>query len=189
MMDWIKQHAAASAAAAVGATAAGSVLVYVYVLPPQPADTPPKPEIQDELGQYPARFRLFYSGKIHTYGEWSSARREIIKENIIGHLSELCDITIKANGECKLLPDYDKKELGSNHDPRVIFRLHERDNRYAMIETYYHGTVKGVTWGQLESVGKELPHSDRRHKTRYGCKQHGRSRDVDERVVVHLEAA
>lgn len=106
-------------------------------------------ENQDELGQYPARFILRYSGKVHTHGQWSSAETRTIKENIFGHLSEICDITVKANGECKLLPDYDKKELGSNHNSRVIFRLHERDNRYAMIETYYHGTVKGVTWAQL----------------------------------------
>ncbi|CDK97848.1 exported protein of unknown function [Magnetospirillum gryphiswaldense MSR-1 v2] len=151
MMDWIKQHAAASAAAAVGATAAGSVLVYVYVLPPQPADTPPKPAIQDEQGQYPARFILHYSGQINTHGEWSSARRSIIEEKIFGHLGEICDITIKANGECRLIPFYDPKQLGGvgGMDARVIFRLHERDNRYAMIETYYHGTVKGVTWTQL----------------------------------------
>jgi len=151
MMDWIKQHASASAAAAVGATAAGSVLVYVYVLPPQPADAPPKPAIQDELEQYPARFRLFYSGQINTHGQWSSAQATTIKEKIFGHLSEICDITIKANGECRLIPAYDPKQLGGvgGMDARVVFRLHERDNRYAMIETYYHGTVKGVTWGQL----------------------------------------
>lgn len=158
MMDWIKQHLAASVA---GSVAAAGAVIYVVVVPaPPPVSAPPqqqeetgKPDVQDEGGlpQFPPKFLLSYRGIVNQHGEWSHQERRTISEDIRGHLGDFCDTSEKADGACALIAPYDPKQLGiGGSAPRVNFRLHERDHRYAVIETYYHGTVKGVTWPQLQ---------------------------------------
>lgn len=167
IMDWIKQHTA-SVAAVCGA-AAGSVLVYVYVVPaPAPAPVPPadsnveavkpatkgeeQPAVRDDIAKYPAKFVLTYLGQTNTHGTWSHAERTTIEEKINGRLTEICHTTERADGYCQIVAPRDPKQLGiGGLEPRVKFRLHERDHRYAVIETYYYGSIKGVTWPELAS--------------------------------------
>lgn len=160
MIEWIKQHVAASVAGSVVAVGAAATVIYVVVVQPtvpvqmpvQQQEEAKKPEIRDEgaLPEFPAKFGLAYWGIVNRHGEWSHTQATTISEDVRGYLMDFCDTTEKADGYCALTAPYDPKQLGiGGSAPRVKFRLHERDHHYAVIETYYHGTLKGVTWPQL----------------------------------------
>lgn len=132
-------------------------------MPPESKPAPPsqqddvkapateKPDIRDEaaLPAYPAEFLLTYNGIINQHGKWKGTYTE--SEDIRGELLGSCNTTVKADGYCELRAPYDPKQLGiGGVEPRLKFRLHARDNRYAVIEIYYGGhTRQGVSWPEL----------------------------------------
>lgn len=122
MIEWIKQHMAASVAGSVVAIGAATTVIYVVVVqptvpvqtPPQQQEQPKQPEVRDEtaLPQFPAKFVLIYRGIVNQHGEWSHQERRTISEDIRGQLGDSCDTTEMSDGYCALTAPYDPKQLG-----------------------------------------------------------------------------